>query len=111
MYRFSAHLQSLWNDDQGFIVSAELVLIATILVIGVLVGLTTMRDQVVQELGDMASAVGALNQSYSFGAVTVAGFTVAGSQYTDLSDFCDSADTAGDPPACIAFTVDGSPES
>ena len=49
-------LKRLWTSDEGFIVSAELVLIATILVLGVLVGIASVRDQVIQELGDVAGA-------------------------------------------------------
>ena len=37
---------SLWNDDVGFIVSIELILIATIAVIGLMAGLTAIRDAV-----------------------------------------------------------------
>jgi hypothetical protein len=36
------------------VVSAELALVATILVIGMVVGLTSIREQVVQELADVA---------------------------------------------------------
>lgn len=104
-------LKQLWYDDAGFIASADLVLIATILVIGTIVGLTTMRDQVVQELGDLATALGLLNQSYSYSGVTITNgsftATVAGSSYTDASDDCDATDTAGMPPACISLSIDG----
>ena len=51
-------IRKIWNDEGGFVVSADLILISTILVIGVLVGLVTLRDQVVQEFGDLATAVG-----------------------------------------------------
>ena len=40
--------RKLWKDEAGFIVSAELVLVATMLVIGMIVGLTVVRNQVVQ---------------------------------------------------------------
>ena len=36
-------LTQLWRDDLGFIISAELVLVATILVIGMIVGLVSLR--------------------------------------------------------------------
>ncbi len=58
-------LKKLWNDERGFVNSMELILIATIAVIGLIVGLVAFRDSVVQELGDSASAVGELNQSYA----------------------------------------------
>lgn len=57
-------LRRLWRDEQGAVLSAELVLIAVITVIGLVVGLAAFRDSVVGELGDTAAAVGELNQSY-----------------------------------------------
>src|SRR5207253_2487075 len=63
-------LQRLWSDEAGFIVSSELVLIASIAVIGLIAGLTTVRDQVVSELADVANAIGNLNQSYSYSGLT-----------------------------------------
>jgi hypothetical protein len=54
----------LWQDDHGFLVSSELVLIATVGVLGLLAGLTCVRDAVVCELKDVAGSIGSLNQSY-----------------------------------------------
>ncbi len=53
----------------GFIVSLELVFIATILVIGLLVGWVAIRDAVVFELHDVAEAAGSLNQSFAYRGV------------------------------------------
>ena len=58
-------LKQLWNDERGFVNSAELILIATLAVIGLIVGLATFRDAVIQELADTGAAVGQVNQSYS----------------------------------------------
>ena len=55
-------LRKLWKDEAGFIISAELVLVATMLVIGMIVGLTVLRNQVVQELGDLGAALGMISQ-------------------------------------------------
>ncbi len=58
---------NLWTrlrtDETGFVVSTELILIATVLVIGMLVGLVSVRDQVVQELGDVAAAISDVDES------------------------------------------------
>lgn len=94
-------LLKLWKDEAGFVVSSELVLISTVLVIGLLAGLVTLRDQVVQELGDVASAISDINQSYSFTAVTGHTSSTAGSDLVDNEDFCDDDDDAGEQPACI----------
>lgn len=59
-------LNALWNDEAGFIVSAELVLVATVAVLGLVVGLSEMAVSVNTELNDLSNAIGALNQSYSY---------------------------------------------
>lgn len=107
-------LSKLWLDDAGFIVSSELILLATILVIGLITGLTTVRDQVVQELGDVADAISEVDQSYSYAGITAHSASTAGSAFLDLNDFCEAAgdvadQTAGRPPQCI-LGVDGTPE-
>ena len=97
--------KQLWNDEIGVVISAELILVATILVIGMIVGLTSVRDQVVQELGDVAAAIASVNQSYSFSGVTGHHSSTAGSSFTDLADDCDGTDTAGGPASCIDVSV------
>ncbi|MDA0285302.1 MAG: hypothetical protein O3B86_18285 [Planctomycetota bacterium] len=90
-------LRKLMNDEAGFIVSAELVLIFTLVFCGVAVGMTTVRDSLVQELGDVAEAIGALNQSYSFSSISAPGTGTAtgphavcsGSGFEDQNDDCD----------------------
>lgn len=87
-------LSKLWNDESGAILSAELVLIMTILVIGMIVGLSELQDAVVNELNDVGEAIGSLNQSYFFHGhsgvnhLGVKSFT-RGSQFQDFRDNCD----------------------
>lgn len=82
-------------DDRGFIISAELVLVLTIAVLGMVVGLTAVRDAVVNELNDLAHAFGAVNQSYSVTGLRKARWWnevhawVAGFGFKDTSDECD----------------------
>jgi len=99
-------LHQLWKDEAGFVVSTELVLIATILVIGMVVGLATVRNAVVQELGDVALAVGSINQSYMYTGVAgrADSSATAGSQFIDRTDFCDATDATDLPPAGISLT-------
>lgn len=59
-------LRALWNDEAGFIISAELVLIATLCVLGLVAGLTLVRDAVGGEFSDIACALRSLDQSYSY---------------------------------------------
>jgi hypothetical protein len=79
----------LWNEDFGAIVSAEIMLIATILVIGVIVGLKSVRDSVVTELADVAQAIANVNQSYSYSGTSGHHAFTAGAAFTDQADFCD----------------------
>lgn len=100
--------QKLWNDNAGFVVSIELILIATIAVIGLIAGMTAVRDGVVSELSDVAGSVQDLNQSYSYNGVTGHSASTSGSNFTDATDFCDDAeDIAGQADNCITF--DGAP--
>ena len=77
------------KKEAGFIVSAELVLIATILVIGLIVGMVAIRDQVTAEMKDVAEAIGSLDQSYTFQGIQQNPpilSEVAGSQFSDSID-------------------------
>ena len=95
-------MKKLWSDEAGFVVSSELVLIGTVLVIGLTVGLTSLRDQVVQELGDLAISIGSINESYSYSGITGHTSSVAGSIFSDNRDYCEiGSDVANSEPACI----------
>ena len=99
-------LHRLWTDEAGFVVSTELVLVATILVIGMVVGLATVRDAVVQELADVAAAIGSVNQSYEYSTVTGHTSATAGSQFQDNTDFCDTGDDVVDvAPQCVVVNA------
>ena len=80
----------LWKEEVGAIVSAEIMLVATILVIGVIVGLKSVRDSVVTELADVAQAIANVNQSYSYSGTSGHHAFTAGAAFTDMADFCDS---------------------
>jgi hypothetical protein len=76
------------KNQAGFIVTIELLLIAAILVIGLIVGMTNMRDATLAELSDLSESIGALNQSYAIDGVTNAAETAgtAGSRWDDNVD-------------------------
>ncbi len=96
-------LHRLWDDENGFVISSELVLVGTLLVLGLIVGLTELRNQVVQELADLAVAIGRISQTYTFSSVTGHTAATAGSQFQDTSDYCDEdgIDPVGDAAACV----------
>jgi Flp pilus assembly pilin Flp len=56
---------ALLNDEAGFIISAELVLVMTIGVLAMVVGLTAIRDAVTHEMNDISHAFGTVSQSYN----------------------------------------------
>ena len=98
-------IKRLWNDEAGFVVSAELILVATIAVLGLIVGLASVRDAVTSELSDVAGALQDVNQSYSYFTIVGHSAAVAGSDYTDLTDFCDGIeDTTDSDDNCIEHT-------
>ncbi len=80
---------AFWNDDAGFIVSAELILIATIAVLSLIVGLSEVAFGVNQELEDIGSAIGAMNQTYCYNGVSGHKGSAAGSAFHDQRDICD----------------------
>ena len=88
----------------GFVVSTELMLIATILVIGMLVGLVSVRDQLVQELGDMAAAASDFDQSFSVSGWSGPWSEVSPSSFADKTDFCDPADEQVFDARCVTYS-------
>jgi hypothetical protein len=97
----------LLKDEAGFVVSSELVLIATVLVLGLIVGLTSLRNSITAELADLAASIGAISQEYSYSSITGHSASVAGSTFTDNFDFCETAVGAGTgiDNACVDVTV------
>ena len=84
-------LKALWNDQDGFVISAELVLVATIGVLSMVVGLHSVAKSVTQELNDVASAFGAIDQSYCYSGLEKKQHNtkVHGSGFSDRNDDCD----------------------
>ncbi len=83
-------LNSLWKDEAGFVVSSELVLISTIVVLGLVVGLAEVANGVNEELEDVGSAVGSMNQTLRYSGFSGHKGYIAGSYFNDGPDFCDS---------------------
>jgi hypothetical protein len=105
--------QRLWKDEAGAVISAELVLVMTIVTLGVTVGLVSVRDQVVQELADLGAAVARVNQSYSISAVSGHHGSSAGSVFIDTLDSCQGVfgdDLPGEAALCIGMAEFPTPE-
>ena len=80
---------NLMNDEAGFIVSAELVIIATVGVLAMIVGLSEVAMNVNHELEDVGSAFGSLNQSVHVQGTAGHYANVGGSCHQDRTDYCD----------------------
>lgn len=81
---------SLWKDEAGFVVSTELVLISTIVVLSLVVGLSEVANGVNEELEDVGSAVGSINQTLRYSGFTGHKGLIVGSSFHDGPDYCDS---------------------
>lgn len=57
-------LKRVWKEDRG-VLTFEWVLLITVLVIGIVGGLSAVRDALITELGDVAEAMISLDQSYT----------------------------------------------
>jgi hypothetical protein len=77
-------MDKLWNDDKGALISMEYLFVATILVIGVVVGLTAVREAVNVELTELANALLALSQGFTVSGTSGSGGSTDGSQAIDF---------------------------
>jgi len=98
-------LKRLWSEETGAIVSAEIMLIMSILVLGVTVGLKSVRDAVVTELADVAQALANVDQSVYVSATSGHHAFTGGIYFNDLPDFCDTSDAnfAGQQSKCVVI--------
>jgi Flp pilus assembly pilin Flp len=76
-------LSKLWKDEAGFVISAELIFVATLLVIGLVTGWVAVRNAVATELTEVANAIGAVDQTYSYSGLANCRSATAGSGATD----------------------------
>ena len=77
------------RDEAGFIVSAELVLISTIVVLSMVVGLSEVAINVNNELEDVGSAFGSINQTFCYRMPNGKKGHTTGSHFQDKADACD----------------------
>ena len=69
----------LWRDERGAVVTAELVIITTVLGLGLIAGLTELRNAVACELAELAGAIRAFDQSYAYHGLATQHAYTAGS--------------------------------
>jgi hypothetical protein len=94
------NVQKKRKGQAGFVVTAELLLISTILVLGLITGWTKLRDQTLAELSDSGSAIGAINQSYTMDGTYWNATTniaqVSGFAFQDATDPSTATSVGGD---------------
>lgn len=73
----------LWNDDDGALIAMEFLFVATILIIGIVVGLVNLRGAINAELSELSNAILALSQGYTISGVSGCCASTDGSQAID----------------------------
>jgi hypothetical protein len=68
-------LRALASENDA-VLSFEWVLLLTLLTIGIVSGVTAARDAIIDEMGDVAEAAQAFDQSYSLAGVNIPGVFV-----------------------------------
>jgi Flp pilus assembly pilin Flp len=79
-------LSRFWDDDCGALISSEWVIVATILVLGMVVGLKAVELAVNDELSEYASAISAISQSYRYCGTSGACAWTHGSRFSDTAE-------------------------
>lgn len=74
----------LWKDEAG-IVALEYLLVATIVGLGLVVGLATLAKGINNELVELANAIQGLSQAYSIASVSTCQALRQGSCVTDTA--------------------------
>jgi len=89
-------MRKFFNDEAGLVVSAELVLVVTLIFTAVAVGLAAARDALTQELNDVSEMIGTVDQSYNIAGLTAPGNGASanhgsnnGMGFNDRQDNCD----------------------
>jgi hypothetical protein len=84
----------LWNDDCGALLAMEFLFEGTILGLGIIVGLASVRDALNAELAELANAILALSQGFTISGVSGCCSEVQGSQTIDTPSLVT-------PPTCV----------
>lgn len=110
-------LQEFVRDQRGSTSPIGVVLVTTIVAIGSIVGLATIRDHIIQQLGDSAVALRNLRQSYRYSVSIDANRDGDSTDPEDcvlsggFVDAVDLVDDPGDAPACLNLTIAPTDES
>lgn len=95
-------LSALWRDECGLVVSAELVLVGTLAVMGMVAGISHVRGAVVEEYKELGDSLRSLNQSYSYsGFHGCKSYTAGSSYFQEGTEEVAFPDVYGDCPEVV----------
>ncbi len=112
-------MRNFLNDENGFVVSAELMLVMTLMFCAAAVGWGAVKDSLANELNDVSHAIGTVDQSYSVTGIEKLKNggkphgQCSGFGYNDEADDCDCVaityknECGKDDPSTIGNTEDG----
>jgi Flp pilus assembly pilin Flp len=86
-------LKRLWAEEDG-VLAFEWTLLLTLLVIGIVSGVAAARDAIIDELGDTAQVMMAVDQSYHISYPFAAAVHTDDTSSSSNSDFVDALDYA-----------------
>ena len=109
--KLCASIPKFAREDEGNVAWIGLIMITTITSLGAIVGLSTYRDHVLQQFGDVAVALRNLRQSYKYEVNVDANGNGIFNDGEDcvlegsFSDIVDLFDDAGQAPACMNLAI------
>lgn len=92
-------LKRLWLEDDGAVLSSEMLMYGSVGVVGMTAGYGTLRDTLNSELDDVAQSLGSIDQSYYLSG------TMGHCAWTAGSAFIDRADRPDYPSKCVVTNV------
>jgi Flp pilus assembly pilin Flp len=82
-------LHQIWTEEDG-VLAFEWTLLITLLTIGIVTGVAAARDAIIDELGDVAQTMLAVDQSYHIGFPLAAEVHTPNASSSSDSDFTDA---------------------
>jgi Flp pilus assembly pilin Flp len=64
-------LRQLWSDDQGAVISTELILVLTVLIFGIIPGLVALRNSIIAAYGNIGNTLVELVPSFTYSGFVV----------------------------------------
>ena len=90
-------LSRIWRDDEG-VLTFEWILLITIIVIGIVGGVSAVRDALISELGDVTGAAVNIDQSYQVITDPCTGTGTPFSYVDELPECTGTGERPADPP-------------